>query len=145
MPETAEPIRKLRLTLVNGVPRMVPQESGSAVLYFVPRVMLCSALLSPASLLHDLASFQVRDAHFPFLTTGSAKAGNQWLPEASPVPRPLPEHGSYCSRTWTFMELPLWLAWARGLGHRHGKGKGREGKAPCRPHPFHPGPCEKRS
>lgn len=59
-PETADFVRKPRLTLVNGVTKMVPPGSGSAVLDFVTRVVLCSQLLSPASQFHDPTSFQSR-------------------------------------------------------------------------------------
>lgn len=48
-PESVDLVRKPRLTLVNGVTKMVPSGSGSAVLDFVTRVVLCSELLSPAS------------------------------------------------------------------------------------------------
>lgn len=60
MPETAESIKKLKFTLVNGVTKMVPPGSGTALLDFVTRVMFRSELLSPAPLFHDPVSFQVR-------------------------------------------------------------------------------------
>lgn len=60
MPETAEPNKKLKFTLVNDVTKMVPPGSGAALLDFVTRVMFSSELLSPAPLLYDPVSFQVR-------------------------------------------------------------------------------------
>lgn len=56
IPETAEPIKKLKFTLVT---KMVPPESGTALSDFVTRVIFSSELLSPAPLLHDPVSFQV--------------------------------------------------------------------------------------
>lgn len=137
MLKTAEVVRKPRLTLVNGMAEMVPPGSGSVVLNFVTSFNLCSELLSPASLPHDPVSFQVT-CPFPFHDHRLREGREFVVSQGTPAPGHLPAHSRCCSRTPTFMEHTLSVAWAMGLVPQIW----RKGKVLCRPQSFHLEPCE---